>query len=86
MTDKLEGILVLITALSISLFFFAYPSRFNQLIQWMFRVGKELPILSVFWQTKKPEQWAARPIFIRLYFLPFIIMMGWILYDMTIDK
>jgi hypothetical protein len=79
MGDMIEGYIVLSAALLLCLNFFIYPDRFNGLIRWMFRIGNALPIVSIFWPAKQQTQWVARPFFIRLYFLPFVIMLSWFL-------
>ncbi len=79
MYEKLDKMLILIFASTICLYFYLHPERFNRLIQWIFRKGKELPVLNRYWKTDYTEAWIARPKFIRYYFLSFILIMCWVL-------
>ena len=86
MYEKLEELLALIFIATVCLNFCLHPERFNKLIQWIFRRGKDLPVLSTYWKAKYTEEWVARPKFIRYYFLSCILIMCWILVDLVTGR
>ncbi len=86
MYEKLEELLALIFASTICLYFCLYPEKYNRFIAWIFRKGKELPVISTYWKVKYSEEWVARPKFIRYYFLFCILIMCWILVALVAGK
>ncbi len=86
MYDKLEELLILIFASTVCLNFCIYPDKFNKFIRWTFRKGKEVPVISTYWKAKYTEDWAARPTFIRYYFLSCILIMCWVLVILVAGK
>ncbi len=86
MYEKLDKLLILIFVATTCLYFYLHPERFNRLIQWIFRKGKEMPVLRKYWKTSYTEAWVARPKFIRYYFLSFILIMCWVLVMLVTGK
>ncbi len=86
MYERLEELLALIFASTVCLYFFLYPEKYNRFIEWIFRKGKELPVISTYWKVKYTEEWVARPKFIRYYFLFCILIMCWILVALVAGK
>ncbi len=86
MYEKLDTMLILIFASTICLYFYFHPEKFNRLIQWIFRKGKELPVVSKYWKTDYSEVWVARPKFVRYYFLSFILILCWVLVMLVAGK
>lgn len=82
----IEGIIILITGLSICIYFFVYPKNFTALIQFMYRISQRIPPMSIFWAGKNDTSYAARSIFVRLLLLPLIVVMIWALYLLTAGK
>jgi hypothetical protein len=83
---NMEGILILVAALAICTYCFIYPKNFIGLIQFMYRISQRIPPMGFFWAGKDENSYSARPIFVRLLFLPVIIVMPWALFLLTTGK
>ena len=81
MSDKIEGTIVLLVAYGISIVIFINPQIFNRLMLFMHREHRKWWIA-----TKDPKAYTARPLLIRIYMMPFIVIITWILYLVLTGK
>ena len=75
MSDKVEGVIVLLIAYVIVLIIFIYPQLFNKYMLTMHSAHRKWWIA-----PKNPKSYTARPLLIRIYMSPFIIVITWVLY------
>ena len=75
MSGQVEGLFVLLVAYAIVIVIFIYPQLFNKLMLFIHREHRKWGLA-----PKDPRSYTARPLLIRMYMIPFIIIITWMFY------
>jgi hypothetical protein len=80
LSDRTEGLVALLIALSTMLVVFAFPSPFNSFLSLIYRSYKSLGIA-----PRSEKSFSARPLVIRVYFGLMIICLLYVMYNVALE-